>query len=570
MQRVWKRWIRLGAAGMRTPRRTSSQPLGGMAGHDSQAGRYLQRLFLLTATCMLAACASQRLPATAYPRAVEFALPASTPSALNATLTPLKAAHPGESGFKLLVKGSDALGARIALARSAQRTLDLQYYIADVDETGKLLLEAALRAAERGVRVRMLFDDMNFKDHDSTIAVLDASPNIEVRIFNPFGTAAQGPFGKVSNLFTSLDTLTRRMHNKAMIADNQVAIVGGRNVGDSYFDASHVLSFRDLDIVAAGDIVPPISRSFDLFWNSAEAYPLRALKPIHVDREEMARVREDLKRHWEESVAITGGAHLEEPPLARQIRTGEMPLTWAKARFWTDTPDKIVEPTDDYVSPPAKRLGELMQQAQQEFLLISAYFVPHQHGVDMMSEMVRRGVKVSVLTNSLAATDAPAVQAGYNPFRVPLLKNGVSLYEYKPSPGSKPRTAIAGSKSRASLHAKTYVIDRRTVVIGSLNFDPRSVGLNTEVALEIESPPIAAQVVELFDETASLDESYHVVLADQADRDALAKTGAPDSPLIWITEENGHILRYNFDPDAGFKRNAMSALFTILPLDDQL
>lgn len=520
---------------------------------------------------LLTGCAtSERLPATAYPRSVDFSLPADTPSALGKSLAPLRAAHPGQSGFRLLVTGHDALATRLALARSAQHTLDLQYYIADVDNTGKLLLEAALRAAQRGVRVRMLFDAMNFKDVDSTIAVLAATPNIEVRIFNPFGTADQGALGKLGNIVTHLDTLTRRMHNKAMIADNQVAIVGGRNLGDSYFDASHTLKFRDVDVIAAGPIVPSISRSFDVFWNSEEAYPLAAVDRKRHSAEAMRKVREDLRQHWQDTVERESMGDIEVPPLVQQWRQDRTALIWAPARFWSDTPDKIVDPKQDYVSPPAKRLGELMQQAQHEFLLISAYFVPHQRGVDMMGAMVARGVKVSVLTNSLAATDAPAVQAGYGPFRVPLLQRGVSLYEYKPVSGKRPPTSVTGSRSRASLHTKAYEIDHRVVVIGSLNFDPRSVGLNTEIALEIESPTLAGQLAELFAQTASLDDSYHVLLASPDDVAQLRTTGAPASPLVWVTEENGHLIRYNFDPDAGFKRNAMSALFTVLPLDDQL
>ncbi|MGF7191556.1 putative cardiolipin synthase [Robbsia andropogonis] len=527
-------------------------------------------LLLAAATLLaLAGCATTRPAASSFVRQPSQALPASTPTPLSASFAAARAAHPGESGFHLLVQGREALAVRISLARSATRTLDIQYYIANEDNTGKLLLEAAVRAAERGVRVRMLLDDMNFKDIDSIMAVMNSTPNIEIRVFNPFATANEGALTRMGNVVTHLDTLTRRMHNKAMIADNQAAITGGRNVGDEYFDASPSITFRDIDILSVGPIVPDISRSFDVFWNSEESYPLKALNRQHFRATKIAKVRAELRRHWDEMSAMTDGANLDEPPLARQIRTGQIPLVWAKATFYADTPRKITTPTDDYVSPPISRIGQLADQSKKSFLIISPYFVPHNGSIDKLGDMVARGVQVSVLTNSLAATDAPAVQAGYAPARVPLLKRGVALYEFKPIAGER-KPGLIGSHSRASLHAKAYVFDDQILFIGSPNLDPRSAGLNTEMALEVDSPVLAEQVTALFREAASPDESYHVTLAD---RDALAQTGAsgsPPSPLVWTTREHGQVVTYNFDPDAGLWRNVLTGIFFILPLKNQL
>ena len=520
------------------------------------------------AILVMAGCATSRPPVSDFARTQTTALPADTPGPFANALAIPRAAHPGESGFRLLVDGRQALAARIALARSASRTLDIQYYIAEEDNTGKLMLEAALRAASRGVRVRMLLDGLSFKDIDSTIAALNSTPNIEVRVFNPFGTQDETAVGRVVNVISNLDTLTRRMHNKAMIADNQAAITGGRNIGDEYFDASKAISFRDIDILSVGPIVPHISASFDTFWNSPQAYPLTALNDQQFDAAELAKVRTRLAEHWQAMADLTGGDDLQEPPLARQIRTGAMPLVWAKASFYADTPRKIVAATDDYRSPPIDRLRVLASDAHHEFLIISPYFVPHASSIDGLGALVTRGVRVAVLTNSLAATDAPAVQAGYAPARVPLLLRGVELYEFKPVDGRR-RPGILGSRSRASLHAKAYVIDRQILMIGSLNLDPRSAGLNTEMALEVDSPVLAEQVVKLFDEATSENESYHVTLADKQTMESM-KGASPPSPLIWTTLENGKIERYNFDPDAGLWRNVLTGLFFILPLNNQL
>jgi len=458
---------------------------------------------------------------------------------------------------------------RIALARAATRTLDMQYYIANEDTTGKLLLGAALYAADHGVRVRMLVDDLNFKDIDRIMAGLNSHENIEIRVFNPFGSAQEGMFERTTNVFTQIGHFTRRMHNKAMIADNQLAIVGGRNLGDEYFSASETLQFRDLDVLAAGPITADISASFDDYWNSSISYPLRVLNKQTFDAKELDQTRDELRQHWRTNADPYNAKPLNATPLASQIAKDQLSLTWAPAEFKADLPEKIVHPSPDYVSPPMQRLGELMRDAQKDFLVISPYFVPHDAGVKTAGELTHRGVRIAVLTNSLAATDAVAVQAGYSPFRVPLLRQGVELYEFKPQQNS-PRVGFAGSRSRASLHAKTYVIDRKILVIGSMNLDPRSANLNTELALVIHSPPLAEQVAQIFERATSPEESYRVTLADDAQLAYLRSIGAPLSPLVWSDVEDGTRRTYIFDPQAGLYRNALTGLFSLLPVNAEL
>nr|WP_249172449.1 phospholipase D family protein [Burkholderia dolosa] len=509
---------------------------------------------------VVAACATHP-PATALDRPVSHALPADTATPLRDALLASEAAHPGQSGFRLLADGAAALQMRIALARAATRTLDMQYYIATEDTTGKLLLGAALYAADRGVRVRMLVDDLNFHDIDRIMAALNTHQNIEIRVFNPFGAARQGVVQRTTDFLTRIDSFTRRMHNKAMIADNQLAIVGGRNLGDEYFSASQTLQFRDLDVLAAGPVTNQISASFDAYWASASSYPLRVLNHQSFDPKDLDATRNELRDHWRKNADPYNAKPLNATPLAQQIARDQLELVWAPAEFKVDAPDKIAKPTDTYVSPPMQRLVELTRGAQREFLAFSPYFVPHDAGVKILGDTAARGVRVAILTNSLAATDAVAVQAGYAPYRVPLLQRGIELYEFKAQP-DQPRARVFGSRSRASLHAKAYVIDRKILVIGSLNLDPRSAYLNTELALVIHSPVLAQQAAAIFTRVTQPDESYRVRLVRAAG-------GGPPS-LEWTGTDDGRPATYHVDPHAGLLRNLMTGIFTLLPVDDQL
>lgn len=519
------------------------------------------------AAAALSGCAT-RPPASSFEPPVTHALPQSTATPLGAALAAPEAAHPGQSGFRVLSSGTEALQMRIALARAATKTLDMQYYIANEDTTGKLLLAAALYAADHGVRVRMLVDDLNFKDLDDIMASLNSHQNIEIRVFNPFGSAQGSLYQRTENFFTQIGSFTRRMHNKAMIADNQLAIVGGRNLGDEYFSASPTLQFRDIDVLAAGPITAKISASFDEYWNDSSAYPLRALNRQTFDPKQLDETRDALREHWHKNADPYDAKPLNATPLASQIQKDELGLTWAPAEFNADAPAKVRLPQADYQSPVIARIAELVNDAQQEVLITSPYFVPHDAGVKALAGLTARGVKVKVLTNSLAATDAVAVQAGYSPYRDPLLRAGVELYEFKPVQEQGTRTGMFGSRSRASLHAKTLVFDRKTLVIGSMNLDPRSAHLNTELGLVIHSAPLAEQVATLFDRVTGPESSYHVTLADPS----RFFFRGPENPyhLVWTDEEDGRTVTYDVDPNAGFYRNVLTGLFLLLPVDDEL
>ncbi|KDB07990.1 Phospholipase D-like domain containing protein [Burkholderia sp. lig30] len=527
-------------------------------------GSALRLLALYALLLLLDACATHP-PATTLDRPVSHALAASVATPLRDALAAPGAAHPGQSGFRVLASGTEALQMRIALARAATKTLDMQYYIAAEDTTGKMLLGAALYAADRGVRVRMLVDDLNFRDIGRVMAALGAHPNIEIRVFNPFGASQEDVLRRTTDFFTRIDGFTRRMHNKAMIADNQLTIVGGRNLGDEYFSASPTLQFRDLDVLAAGPVTRDISGSFDAYWASGSSYPLRALNRRAFDPGELDAMRNALREHWRKYADPYDAKPLNATPLAEQIVRGELGLVWAPAEFKADLPDKVSRPDDGYVSPPMHRLAELTRGAHEEFLAFSPYFVPHDAGVEVLGAMTRRGVRVAILTNSLAATDAIAVQAGYSPYREPLLRRGVELYEFKAQP-RQPRPRLFGSRSRASLHAKAYVIDRKILVIGSMNLDPRSVHLNTELALVIHSPALAQEVAAIFEQVTHPDDSYRVRLAPPLARG----TNGGASGLVWEGNDDGVPCTYSVDPHAGLLRNLLTGLFIVLPVDDQL
>lgn len=530
------------------------------------------RIALLIPLAVLAgACTSVRPPPE--PSSWTSHTPASTPGDLATALAPAIRTHPGQSGFQLLATGSAAFTTRLALVQSAQHSLDVQYYSAGEDITGRLLLQSLLYAADRGVRVRMLVDDINRRHTDPAFAALDQHRNIEIRVFNPFGTRDTTLLERAGNLLTQFDQLNRRMHNKALIADNQLAIVGGRNLGDEYFDANPDLSFRDFDLLCAGPVVDAISRSFDHFWTSPQSYPLKQVQS-KIDKETLDATRDALAQHWRDADNVPAGYEaLHQPPLAAGLGDGTVPLFWAPAELAADTPDKLDAPATATQSAPADKLRQLAAKAQSEVLIISPYFVPLDGGVRFLSTLAQRGVKVRVLTNSLAATDVVPVHAGYARYRPALLRAGIELYEFKPirsDDGERPtRRVTFGGSSKASLHGKAYVIDRRDVVLGSFNLDPRSVRLNTELAIVIHSPEFAERMARIFDRATSPRSSFRVELAPPGT--APPTPTPPTMPALrWVGEENGKPRIFDVEPYATFSRNAVAGAFTLLPSDDLL
>jgi len=501
---------------------------------------------------VLAGCAS--LPKDVErPHSSAFADTGAT--ALGRALAPAIAANPGKTGAYPLPNGREAFAARVLLARAAERSLDLQYYIWHSDTTGGLLSEALWQAAERGVRVRVLLDDANTKGLDEAIAALDAHPNIEVRLFNPFASRTL----RVGDFASDFGRVNRRMHNKSFTADNQVSIVGGRNIGDEYLGADTAVEFTDLDVLVAGAVVPEISAQFDAYWNSASAYPAPSLIGAAP-----AGSAEQVRAAWsklnERPESATYLDAVRDTPLMRQMLAGELSLEWVPARLVYDDPAKVLHPPEKTELHMLAHLKEALGEPMRELDLVSPYFVPTQAGTAALRTLAENGVRVRVLTNSLAATDVAPVYAGYAKYRVDLLRGGgIDLFELKPSAQAqeqdddKKRHGIGGS-SDASLHAKTFAVDRSRIFVGSFNLDPRSARLNTEMGVVLESAPLATRLAQAFDSTIPQD-AYEVRLM-------------PDGANVeWIERSAAGEARHDSAPGAGPLRLLWIFLLSILPIE---
>ena len=464
-------------------------------------------------------------------------------------LAELAAANPGRSGFAIIRYGRPALAARVALADLAEHSLDVQYYIWEADATGRILAERLVRAADRGVRVRILVDDINLSGRDARIASLDAHPNIEIRIFNPF---ANRKFRALDFVF-DMARVNHRMHNKMMIMDNALTLVGGRNVGAHYFQAHTRSNFRDLDIVGAGPIVRDTSEVFDRFWNGPWSIPVAQLVKKAYGQQQLVTAVADIRRQIEE----------DDYPFPLEIDTTELlddldnifdKLVWAPGQIIWEDPTSIYEGVG-YGQMNAALLNRL-ETLESELLIESAYFVPQESGVAAVRSLTERGVRVRVLTNSLVANDVLAAHAGYSKYRKPLLEAGAELYELRPYPGPVEQKVVS-AKSKSGLHTKSIVFDRKHVFIGSFNLDPRSSMINTEAGIYVESPELASQVTDYMDEGVSPHNAYRVLMDG-------------DDALRWVIEIAGAQVKYGKDPRSSWHQRWLAGVIRSLPIEKQL
>ncbi|MEH6607626.1 MAG: phospholipase D family protein [Pseudomonadales bacterium] len=375
---------------------------------------------------------------------------------------------------------------------AAQKSMDVQYYIWHEDLTGKVMHNRLLAAADRGVRVRLLLDDLDTAGKEETLRYIDAHPNIEVRVFNPFPSRNSRAGGFVSDF----GRLNHRMHNKTITMDNQITIFGGRNIGDEYFDAAEEVGFSDMDAIGIGPVVNEISESFDLYWNSQWAYPLAAFKTeLPINDETIALFREESNDFLIEA-SKTGYANaIRGIQSAQTHSTQSLGFQWGDWILVYDQPSKVEAKDIDISTHLAPKLKLAMDKAENEILIISPYFVPGKKFTEYLVGRVKSGVKISVLTNSLAANDVAVVFAGYKKYRKDLLKGGVELYEVKATKefieaqeGENSKNGAWKGSSRSSLHAKFFAFDQKHVFIGSFNLDGRSVAINTELGVYFESP----------------------------------------------------------------------------------
>lgn len=520
----------------------------------------------LTACSILPSDATLPLGAyTARPESVALANPEQT--TLGKRIEPRAREHPGTSGFRLISNGVACFRARTEMAALAERTLDVQYFAIESDNTGRLFIESLLDAADRGVRVRILLDDSRAVGRDAEIGALTAHPNIELRVFNPFSYRGPLEFMRVAEFALNERRLTYRMHNKLFIVDNELALTGGRNIGDAYFAASQAMEFGDYDLLIAGGMVRQLSRSFDAFWNSPLAIPLQNLVVFKPTKERLDAYRESLRSHRAKMEGSTYTRPVSEGGPVANIFSGKRPLVWARAEAIYDSPDKAkVESGEKDGKLLRDRLERAAEATRSELLLASPYLVPGEEGMRLLTGLRARDVRVRVLTNSLQSTDAPITFAAYGRYRVPMLEAGIEIYEVRPQLG-EPNVPGGGSlKSSSSspfaIHAKIFVFDRRQVFVGSMNFDERSRHLNTELGVLIDSPELANEIAERFEAVARPANSYVLSLGPP---NAVKK-----ERVQWRTEQNGGSVVYDDEPGVDPWRRFKVDALSLLPIEGQL
>jgi putative cardiolipin synthase len=514
----------------------------------------LPGLILLAALAALAGCAA---PPPVVKREPSYSLPAVAGGAeLDQRLDTPLAEHPGQSGLRLVPSGLDAFALRALSARAAARSIDVQYYIWHNDLTGRALAAELLAAADRGVRVRMLLDDLDARSKDLALATLDQHENIEIRLFNAFHSRGSGALGTVAQ-FASRTDLNHRMHNKAWIVDGRIAMVGGRNIGDEYYGASDSVNFRDLDVAIVGDAVAQAGAVFDRYWNSAQVTPISAFEADRGATGGLPEVREKLAAAMAAAAETPYGKRLRESDEVARIVAGRNQFHWTDAAtVIADAPEKAAgEPGDQSM---LNRLHAELDSAQRSATLISPYFVPGKAGAEFLGGLEKRGVAVSVLTNSLAANDVVSVHAGYRRYRKGLLEDGVEFHELRPdlSAGAKEHESSAFGSRGASLHTKAFLVDDERCFVGSFNLDPRSAMINTEMGIVIRDAAFTADLRAEFSRLTAPERSYQVTL---------------ENGKIWWTgvDKNGPV-RFDSEPEVGLLKRMSVGLIGLLPIESQL
>ena len=489
-----------------------------------------------------------------YLKTASFVLPDTQDTYLGVHLADVVDGKPSDqSGFYPLPDGIDALAARLLLINRAEVSVDVQYYLIKTDMVGNAFVHALLRAADRGVRVRLLLDDIMTAGYDAGMAALDSHPNFEMRVFNPFN---RGAAGRTLGALGSFSRINRRMHNKSVTVDNQMTIIGGRNMANYYFGAEETKKYGDLDVIGIGPVVNEVSIMFDEYWNHHSSLPVQAVaKPLQDPEAELARVRAALQKNRDE-VEDSVYARVVEERYYKYVHSDDSIFEWAPYEFVYDSPDKVEKSKADSAPSITTGLAAALRSAEEEVIIISPYFVPRKSGVKSLSELQKRGIDVTVITNSLAANNQFAVHAGYAPARKPLLQDGVKLYEMRPDADISGAEFVAFSGARATLHTKAFIVDRKSTFIGSFNFDPRSININTEMGVIIHDPKLSILYAEAID-AALPNKTYEVFLNE-------------DGKLRWRTFEGGQELVVEKEPETTWGDRFKVGFVRILPVRGQL
>jgi len=489
-----------------------------------------------------------------YPRTQSTAVTDTDGTHYGSIVAQTSASRPaGQSGFYPLNDGIDALTARLLLANRAERSIDTQYYLIKTDTTSTAFIDALLRAADRGVRVRLLVDDVFTAGYDAGMAALDSHPNFEVRIFNPF---RRGSIGRAWSGMTDLGRVNRRMHTKTFTVDNQITILGGRNIADEYFGAREDAKFGDLDVVGFGEIANEVSDMFDSFWNHETALPVPAFAEMPDDP---AAELEKLRGRLSEARGKIEQTKYADAVRATALEFMDMELDmldWTTYQLVYDSPDKGIKSKDGPEIAITMPLGEALKSAKENVIIVSPYFVPRKRGIEFLSDMQARGINVTVVTNSLAANNQLTVHGGYSPSRKPLLRSGVRIYEVRADADVAGSEIIAASGAKATLHTKSFLVDGKRLFIGSFNFDPRSANLNTESGVIIESEQMGSHFEEAFANSIEA-QAYEVFLNE-------------DGKVRWRGFEDGQEVIYKKEPQSTWGQRFFAGFMRFIPVRSQL
>ncbi len=475
---------------------------------------------------------------------------------LDEIVEPYLLEHPNGTGLYLLDDNLEAYADRILLARSAERTLDLQYYIWHDDLTGNMLGRELLAAADRGVFIRILLDDMNTVEKDIVLSGLAQHPHVEIRLFNPIYSRRNFVTRTVEMLFRGL-SLNRRMHNKSMIADSQMAIIGGRNIGNEYFDADPNTNFLDVDLLLVGKAVKEAEDIFESFWDSQASIPAKQVKFGHKDA--LTQLRETSLTMNETEQQLLNAY---KKALVNHFTISDV-MSKKSRFFWNDNVHVLSDPPEKVFGDKEQEwlitevLPKAWEQTKKSLYLVSPYFVPGEEGTKGLARLSEANKTIVILTNSLAANDVPMVHAGYAPYREKLLKSGVKLYELMPfNVNYKLSKDWKIGASGASLHTKAFIIDESKGFIGSFNLDPRSARLNTEMGVFFESPEISHQLMKRYQSVMMSDASYEVVWRDHQ--------------MVWMDNSHGESKEWHRDPETSWMTRMIVKIVSWLPIESQL
>ena len=504
--------------------------------------------FLVASLVALSGCASIDFD---YPKSESSAVTATDNTQLGRVFTDAVAAHPDEAGFLPLVDGVEALAIRLLLAERAERSIDVQYFLIHDDVVGRLFIESLLLAADRGVRVRLLIDDIHTGGFDAGLAVLDSHPNFEVRLFNPFAHRSV----KALNA-PSLNRVVRRMHNKSFTTDNQMTVIGGRNMGDEYFGARSDVNFGDLDVLGIGPVVQEVSSMFDMYWNHRAALPMPALARGPDNAEEALDAMRKRLAESSAEIAESRYADVLQSTIFDTLQRDASAFVWAPYELVYDSPDKSQPDSSETAASITTALRESIVDAEKELLIISPYFVLRDREINGFRELRDRGIEVAVLTNSLASNNHAVSHSGYAPVRKPMLKMGVRLYEVRADASISSNERVGTDSAKSTLHAKAFIVDRRRLFIGSFNWNQRSGNIDTEMGVIIDSPELAGEFADLF-HSLERDKSYELFLND-------------DGNLRWRGEENGQEVILSKEPQTSWWQRFSAGFLRTLPIKSQL